>query len=395
MNVRLNALFSYGFRPFFLMAGLYGAFIIVPWILQLSGSGISSDFPWDMIIASPVEWHAHEMLFGYISAVIAGFFLTAVPSWTGARPVSGGSLMVLSGLWLLGRVVNWFSALLPGVLVASVDVIFFPVLVALVIRALVAGWSVRNFIFLPVMAGLCVANVLIHLEWLGVTESTAQIGQRLAIDLVILLITILGGRVIPAFTTNALRKKGDEKLPLQSVALTKLALLSVVAMTVADLVAPQSQLAGMLAATAALVNFIRMSSWRLHRILDQPIVWVLFMGFGFIILGLAVQSISILGGAIERNVADHLLMIGGAGGMTVAVMSRAALGHTGRVLHAPWPIIGTYVLIGISALIRASAPVFFMDHYIMLISVAGSLWALAFVLFSWVFWPILTTPRPR
>ncbi|MBT4891017.1 MAG: NnrS family protein, partial [Rhodospirillales bacterium] len=316
-------------------------------------------------------------------------------SWTGARPVSGGSLMVLSGLWLLGRVVNWFSALLPGVLVASVDVIFFPVLVALVIRALVAGWSVRNFIFLPVMAGLCVANVLIHLEWLGVTESTAQIGQRLAIDLVILLITILGGRVIPAFTTNALRKKGDEKLPLQSVALTKLALLSVVAMTVADLVAPQSQLAGMLAATAALVNFIRMSSWRLHRILDQPIVWVLFMGFGFIILGLAVQSISILGGAIERNVADHLLMIGGAGGMTVAVMSRAALGHTGRVLHAPWPIIGTYVLIGISALIRASAPVFFMDHYIMLISVAGSLWALAFVLFSWVFWPILTTPRPR
>jgi len=353
------------------------------------------DFPWSMIVASPVEWHAHEMLLGYISAVIAGFFLTAVPSWTGARPVSGRSLMVLSGLWLAGRLVNWFSALLPGVLVATVDVVFFPVLVALVIRALIAGWSVRNFIFLPVMAGLCIANILMHLEWLGITQATLQIGQRLAIDLVVLLITILGGRVIPAFTTNALRKKGEDKLPLQSVTLTKLALLSVVAMTVVDVVAPQSQLSGMLAATAAFVNFIRMSSWRMHRTFDQPIVWVLFMGYGFVVLGLAVQSIAIFGGSIERNVADHLLTIGGAGGMTVAVMSRAALGHTGRALHAPWPIIGTYVLIAASALLRASAPVFFAEHYIVLISIAGSMWALAFVLFGWVFWPILTTPRPR
>jgi uncharacterized protein involved in response to NO len=342
-----------------------------------------------------MDWHAHEMLFGYISAAIGGFFLTAVPNWTGARPVSGRALMMLSGLWLAGRVVNLFSATLPGVLVMVIDVAFYPVLVALVIKALIAGWSPRNFIFLPVMAGLFAANVLVHLDWLGVLEASQVIGQRLAIDLIVVLIVILGGRMAPSFATSALRKKGEEKLPQQSAILTKIALLSVVAMTIVDLAMPGSQLTGILAGLAAGVNLLRMASWRMHRTFDQPIVWILFVGFGFIVLGLAVQSVGILSGSFDRSVADHLLMIGGAGGMTLAIMSRASLGHTGRSLRAPGAIVASYILVSIAALLRSIAPVFFEENSAVLMSLAGGIWSLAFVLFCWIFWPILTTPRPR
>lgn len=393
MSDRFHVVFSYGFRPFFLMAGLYGAFVIVPWILQIVVGGSVGSFPWSYIVASPVEWHIHEMLFGYVAAAIAGFFLTAVPNWTGSRPVKGSTLMMLSGLWLAGRIVNWFSALLPGVLVTIIDVAFFPVLIALVIRALIKGWSMRNFVFLPVMIGMSIANLLMHLEWLGYSTSTFDIGKRLVINLVITLIIILGGRIIPAFTTNALRKKNEVDLPRQSEILTKLAILTAVTMILADLLMPESTLAGVLAALVGFVNLLRYLGWRMSKTFDSPILWVLFMGFGFLILGLFVQSYAILGGTIDRNVADHLLMIGGAGGMTIAVMSRAGLGHTGRAIHAPWQIVCAYVLIALSAILRATAPVFFGEYYLTLISTAGCLWSLAFVLFSWVFWPVLTSPR--
>ncbi len=395
MSARLEAFLSYGFRPFFLMAGLYAVIAMVPWIAQFTGISVVGPHT----NAALVDWHAHEMLFGYTAAAIAGFFLTAVPSWTDTKPVSGGALALLASLWLAGRIVNWGAAILPPMSVAIIDAAFFPLLMALVMRALITGWSKRNFIFLPLFAGFFAANVLFHLHRLGFDANLdvnfTTMSHRLALDLAIMLIIILGGRVTPAFTTNTLRNRGESILPHQSDNLTRAALISIIGFVISDLIAPTSILTGAFAATAAAVTFVRLAGWRAHRVLDTPILWVLFMGYGFVALGLAASALSILSDTIPRSAADHLLTIGGIGAMTLGIMTRAALGHTGRTPHASRPMITAFVLIGLATLIRTAAPLISSEHYTIAISLAGGMWLIAFVIFSLSFWPVLTRPRLR
>lgn len=390
MNERLNAFFSYGFRPFFLMGGLYAVIVIVPWIARFvlpEGQSLAG------LPAPTAAWHAHEMLFGYASAIIAGFFLTAVPSWTNRKPVSGKPLAVLAILWIMGRMVNWFPDQIPQVIAALIDCAFIPLLVALVIRALTAGWSKRNLIFLPVLAGLFVANLMAHLDWMGITDGTVTQGHQLALDLIISLIIILGGRVVPAFTTNYLRNHGETILPNQSDKMTQLAVLSAAAMVIANQVIPETALSGGIIALVAIINAIRLADWRGHRILGAPIVWILFLGYGFIVLGLAANAVNIFTEILPRNAADHLLTIGGIGCMTIGIMTRASLGHTGRTPHASPLMIASFVSLGVAALLRTLGPTVWPEYYPLIMAISGVLWISPFAVFSIIFWPILTRPR--
>ena len=387
MNMRLDAFLSYGFRPFFLMGGLYAVIAVVPWAARF----VSPDS--QALTLLPTEWHAHEMLFGYTSAIIAGFFLTAVPSWTNRKPVSGKPLMALAVLWALGRLVNWLPDHVPGLAIAIVDCAFIPLLVALVIRALIAGWSKRNLIFLPIFAGLFAANVMVHLDRLDIASGIASQGHRLALDLIVALIIILGGRVIPSFTTNFLRNHGETVLPLQSDLMTRLAVLSAVTMVIVNQASPDSVPGGIVVALVAIINAIRLAGWRGHRILNVPILWILFVGYGFVVLGLAANAMAVLGDWLPRAAADHLLTIGGIGCMTIGIMTRAALGHTGRKPHASPVMVGAFIALGIAAVLRTIGPIIWPDHYTVTMAAVGILWIGVFSIFSVSFWPVLTRPR--
>ncbi len=391
MKTRIDAFFSYGFRPFFLTGSFYAVIVVIPWIMRF----VTPDELGLAWLPTPTTaWHAHEMLFGFACAVIAGFFLTAVPNWTGRKPVSGPALAALFIVWILGRVVNWLPGDFSPFLFAAVDLAFIPFLVALVLRALIAGWSKRNLIFLPIFAGLFIANLMIHFERLALTADTADQGHRLALDLVIGLIIILGGRIVPSFTTNYLRNHGGGDLPKQSDRLTQLAVLSAAAIVIVNQAAPDSDLSGAVYALAALINLIRFLGWQGHRILNVPILWILFAGYGFVIAGLALSAVSVFVDALPRIAADHLMTIGGIGSMTLGIMTRASLGHTGRTPTASPAMLAAFLAVGAASLVRALGPVIAPDYYVVNMIVTGALWTGAYALFVLTFFTILTTPRP-
>ena len=235
-----------------------------------------------------------------------------------------------------------------------------------------------------------------HLERLGLADGVVPGAHHLAILLVVLLIVVLGGRVVPAFTTNALKRRGETRLPVSPPLLERAGILTMAALVLAELAAPDSAaLVGGLSALAALTNGLRLAGWQGHRTLGQPIVWVLHLGFALVVLGLAAKAWAAWDDGVAPATALHVLTVGGIGTMTVAIMSRASLGHTGRIIEAPGPIVAAYVLIPLAALVRLVGPVALPQFYNQTMLASALLWIAAFALFSWVFWPVLTRPRPR
>ena len=395
MRAFLQVLLSYGFRPFFLFAGAYAAIAAAAWlaVLHRLHTGAAPAFPHGSL--PPYLWHGHEMLFGYAGAAIAGFFLTAVPSWTGREPVRGLPLGALALVWLLGRIAMWSAAVLPLPLVAVLDLAFMPFLAVLVVRALSGGWSRRNAIFLPVFAALFAGNVLFHLDAAGIVPGLASRGLLLALDAVLFLIAVIGGRVVPAFTTNALRRAGEQRLPVSRPPVEAAALLSVAALAVADLLAPDGTTAGAIAAAAAVIHAVRLSGWRGHRTLGEPILWIIHLGYAWLVAGFALKALALLGGFLPATAAQHAFAIGAVGSMTLGVMSRAALGHTGRELRAGPPTVAAYLLVSAAALARIAGPALLPAHEPEALAAAAILWIAAFGLFTAVYFPILTRPRKR
>jgi uncharacterized protein involved in response to NO len=377
---------EFGFRPFFLGAGIQAVMAMGGWVMWIYLLRAKS-MPDSLTIAVPVHvWHAHEMIFGYGLAVAAGFFLTAVPNWTGRQPVRGTMLGILFALWLAARLASWFSFLLPPIAVALPELAFIAMLMALVGHALLTGWSRRNFLLLPILAAMFVAAVLYHLKF----PYSAHI---LGLDTLLVLITVIGGRVVPAFTTNALRRDGVEPLPRASGKRDVAAILSIVALTIADLALPGATTTGALAIVAGLLVAFRMIGWRTPKVLDSPIVWILHLGYGWLAFGLALKGIAIITGALPEITAIHALTIGAIGSMTLGVMSRAALGHTGRDLKVTAGITTAYLLISLAAIIRiisAALPAGLHDEAML---VSGAVWIAAFLIFAVTYWPILTRPR--
>lgn len=376
-------LLSAGYRVFFMLAGVFAVLAVLVWeVWQASNGGF--DLP---IAQSPYLWHAHEMIFGYGAVAIAGFLLTAAPNWTKSGPEPWTFFAATSGLWLAGRVVMFWSGSLPVTVVAAVDLLFLPILAARLFQTLLKRPKPQQMILMVAIMILWSGNLLVHLEWMGVTQDTADQGLRGGLLALCGLIMILGGRVTPAFTTNAMRRTGrEDHLPKNPASLAVVAIASALAVPVGLLVGAPLWFIGITGFVAGIAGLARVALWRGIWTRDKPILWVLHLSYavnalGFALLGLANFNLA------SEVAALHVLGIGGVGGMTLAVMSRAALGHSGRALIAPKPVVIAYILVPLAALARLIAALI-PQAYMAGILTSGLLWVFAFGLFTVALWPI-------
>jgi len=385
--------YSYAFRPFFLFAFVYAFVAMSAWLTWIGLHAVGAEVLEMSISLPPYRWHAHEMLFGYAIAAITGFFLTAVPNWTDTKPVQGLTLVALTIAWVAGRLAIWFSAYLPDLLVAGLDLLLIPMLLGLVLKALKSRWSKRNLIFVPILLALFAANLLVHLEQMGITEDTMASGHTLALNTILILIVIIGGRVIPAFTTNALRRQGEENLPQTHPTVSVAAVASMVLIALGDLMALDDSLRGGLAIFAVAANVLRVTKWQTLKTLGEPIVWIIHLGYAWLIVGLSLKAFALFSPALTEITAMHALTVGTVGSMTIGIMTRAALGHTGRQIHASPVMVAAYVMMSLAALIRIVGPALVPEFYNETMLISGLLWIALFFGLSWVFWPVLTQPR--
>ena len=387
-RLRRFALFEAGFRVFFLLAPLYAACALAEWVLVYLGVIGAPG------AASPTLWHAHEMLFGFAAAGVAGFFLTAVPNWTGAPYVRGLLLMTLAGIWLLGRIAMHAGVAVPPGVAAAIDLAFLPTLAAFVAPPLLRNGIGRNAFLLVVLLALWGADLAMQAELagpsLGFDAASGSRGARVAIDILALLITVIGGRIVPAFTTTSLKLRGERKLPTSSAVLNRLAIGSMALLLVAEVIFGNSAITGAIALVAALVQAARLSQWRGLATVRVPILLVLHVGYAWLVIGLALKGASAFVDALPESAALHALTVGAVGTMMMAVMSRAVLGHTGRKLVTHPVMVAAYSLISLAALLRIFAGVL---PAAAVMAASGIAWSLASVLFLVVYAPILMRPR--
>lgn len=379
-------LFSYGFRPFFLLAGLSAAALVPVWVCVATGAfGLGGSVP-------PSGWHAHEMLYGFAAAAIAGFLLTAIPSWTGSAAVKGRPLMALVALYLAGRVAS-LPALADSVPAALIDLAFLPALGALVAGPLIKAGKLRNTAFLALLALLTLANALFRLEWLGVTLATAELGEALAIGIILQMVVVVAGRIVPSFTQNALRMQDPTLAIIPLPHLDRTALVLTALLIPADLLLPGSAATGVLALAASVAHGVRLSRWKGLRTLSQPVLWILHAAYAWIPVALALKGLEYAAGLPLGGAWLHALTAGGFTTMILAVMSRAALGHTGRMIVVSKATVAAYALVLLAATARTLLPMLPDGAWTPLLHSAGALWTLGFALFLWVYAPILTGPR--
>lgn len=380
-------LLGYGFRPFFLLAGLSAPALVLVWLAVLAGGG------WPDTAVSALSWHGHEMLFGFVAAAVAGFLLTAVPSWTGSPALRGAPLGALVALWLAGRaaLAPWTGA--PPALAAALDLAFLPALGVALAVPLVRAGKIANTAFLALLGLLTAANLLFHLEWLGLLADGARLGQGLAVGVVLMMVTAIGGRILPAFTRNALRARGVTTDVTTRSRVERLTLLSTAAMIPVDLILPGGVAAGAVALVAAAAHTRRMMGWQTRHTLGQPILWVLHAGYAWVPLALALKAAHGLAGLVDATAWLHALTAGGFATMILAVMSRAALGHTGRPLMVSRVTVASYALLLLAAALRTLAPELPGAAYTPALHAAGLAWVASFAAFLWVYAPVLTRPR--
>lgn len=390
----LHRIFSDGFRVFFLTALVYAIAAIGVWegFLAAQVLGLSPTLP---PAPAPHLWHAHEMVFGYAGAALAGFLMTAVPNWTGARAAPARFLTLVFALWLAGRLAIWFSASLPPLLVAIADLSFLPVLATKVALQLKARPKPQNLVFLVALGLLVLANLFCHLDWMGVLPAGAEAGLRAGLITLVAMILILGGRVTPGFTRNAMLAEGrQERLPRDFEALALLAAAPALALAPAILLDLPEPVRAPLAALAGAAALARLFMWRGGWTARRPILWTLHLSYG--LAGLGLIALAAAGaGWVPELLALHLLGMGAVGGMTLSVLSRAVLGHTGRALVAPRALVAAYAALPLATLARAGAAWDPRLHGAGNL-LAGALWLLAFMLALGALWPACRDPRlPR
>lgn len=381
-----SVFFAAGFRPFFLVAALQAALTLPLWLAVYAG-GVDLNLPF-----SPLLWHGHEMVFGFAGAAIGGFLLTAVPNWTNCRALGGWPLMVLFAVWLAGRAAFTLAGYLPAAVVMMADLSYVPLLAFLVGRPLVAIGKARNMIFLPILTLFLAANLGVHLD-IFFAIGDGQKAILAGLGLVLLMIAIVGGRIVPSFTQNWLRMQGQtvELKPIAWMEKGGAPLVLVVAMGL-HLALGQSLVAGGALLIAAAIHGLRLWRWLGWRTIAAPILSVLHLGYGWMVVGLGLLGLSSLVSWLPASAALHALTAGAVGTMIMAVMSRAALGHSGRPLVLAPAVVVAYALLSLGTVLRVVAPLV-SDAQMGLTHAGGSLWALAWVLFAWVYFPILTKAR--
>ena len=377
------AIFSYGFRPFFLAAGLWAIIGILLWIPQYMGK---MSMPTHL---SPLDWHVHEMLYGYVAATVAGFLLTAIPNWTGRLPVNGWPLAGLAALWLAGRLALLTSAQLGGVVAAVIDTAFLGTIALVAGREIVAGKNWRNLRVLVILGVLVLGNIVFHAEVL--MTGMAAYGTRIAIAAVILMISLIGGRIVPSFTNNWLSRNNPGRLPVSFSQFDMVTLAMSASALVTWIVAPMYWLSGVLLIVAGCLQAIRLARWAGDRTVADRLVLVLHVGYAFVPLGFLMNGLSAFVAQVPATAGIHAWTAGAIGLMTVAVMTRATLGHTGQVLQAGRATQAIYALLFAAALIRIAAA--FLGS-VGLLEFAGLAWTAAFILFVMLYGPLLVMRRP-
>ncbi len=382
-DFRGPALLSYGFRPFFLLGAVFAGLAILAWLPIFGGElALSTAF-------GPIDWHVHEMLYGYVPAVVTGFLLTAIPNWTGRLPIQGMPLLTLVAVWLAGRVAVTFSAEIGWLTAAIIDVGFLILVIAAAAREIVAGENWRNLRVIVLVTLLLAGNVAFHLE--AHFNGSAEYGARIGITAVVLLLVVIGGRIIPSFTRNWLARENPGRLPVPFGRFDVMViLLSAVTLALWTALPSGKITAAALAVTGAL-HIVRLARWAGDRTLRDRLVLILHVGYAFVPLGFLLAGAA----AIDLAPADtgiHAWMVGAAGTMTLAVMTRASLGHTGNALVASAATQAIYAAVVIAALARICASLQpGWSELLLQVSVAG--WVVAYFGFAAVYWPLLVRAR--
>jgi uncharacterized protein involved in response to NO len=377
------ALLSYGFRPFFLLGSIWAGLEVLAWLPVFYGElELATAF-------SPRDWHVHEMLFGYVPAIIAGFLLTAIPNWTGRLPLQGRPLLVLVSAWLAGRLAVTLSAEIGWIAAAAVDAAFLLLMAAAVACEILAGKNWRNLKIVAILGLLAATNIAFHLE--AQLTGLAEVTTRLGIGIVIVLIMVIGGRIVPSFTRNWLMRRPSGRLPAPfgkfDVACMVLSGASLALWVALPVGAPT----GAALTLAALLNAVRLARWAGDRTFADRLVLVLHVGFAFVPMGFLLSALSALE-IVPPSAGLHAWAAGAIGVMTLAVMSRASLGHTGRPLRATPGLQAVYAVAGLAALTRIWA-VLQPEWSGTLLHVAAFAWAAAFLGFAALYAPLLCLPK--
>jgi uncharacterized protein involved in response to NO len=377
--------FSGGFRPFFLFASLFAIFAVTLWLLELLGNDAINTR------LAPVEWHKHEMLFGYTSAVIAGFLFTAVPNWTGRLPVVGYRLMAIFALWLAGRVAMLLGESVPYTVTATIEAAFLPVLGLVIAREIVSGQNWRNVKVLVPVLGLGLTNIWFHID--VATGGTGAAPVRMGFTAILILLMLIGGRIIPSFTRNWLARQEPGKLPVPfnrfDVGVTAGSALALLLWVFLE-----QPFLGPLFAILGILHIARLRRWAGLRTLSNPLLLVLHVFYAFIPTGFLTLAVGMWFDLPQVNVAAlHVFGIGAVGGMTIAVMVRASLGHTGRTLASSGVLNLAMAMVGISMALRVTGAIW--PEYDWAITGSALAWIVAFGLFAFKIGPWLLVPRAK
>lgn len=375
-------LFALGFRAFFALAGLFALILIALWASIYDGVLVTDNYYPNRY------WHAHEMLLGYSTAVIAGFLLTAVKNWTGIQTLQGSKLLGLCLLWVYGRIVPFYSELIPDSLIALIDFSFIPALAYFVVKPIVKAGNLKNLFFIGLLLLMAFGNACIHAEILGFYENSAELGLDLVVAIVVMLILIVAGRVFPFFTERGLKGVMAIRNPvLDAVSIASGGLVFILLILNVN-----GMLLTVAGAVAVLSNILRVAGWYEPRVWYVPLLWVLYLGYGWIIMGFVLVTLASLA-IIPLSVATHAFTVGGIGVLTLGMMARVSLGHTGRAMKASNTIAIAFALINVAALFRVLMPALLPDWYVSFLVVSTYCWLAAFSLFLFVYTPILSSVR--
>lgn len=372
------ALWALGFRPFYLLASSFAALSIALWALQFSG------LLGHAYLQGPL-WHAHEMLFGFTLAVLVGFLFTAGRNWSGQDTPTGKPLAALALLWLAGRVL----VLTPWGWAAAVVNTAFPLLAALALGvAFYKGRNRRNYFFVVLLLLLGLAETIVHLGALGVLRLPAWVGIGLALDVMLFVLAVMAGRVVPMFTNNGVPGAQAARHPL----VEKLALSLVLALLLADMLQATGMALALLALSAAVAHLLRWLLWRPWKTLRNPLVWVLHLAYAWIPVHLLLRALAALDW-VAQSAATHALTAGAIGCMVMGMVTRTALGHTGRPLRAGTTEVACYTLVALAALVRVGLPLLAPAWLVSAVLLSSLLWSAGFAWYTLRYWPILSRAR--
>lgn len=375
-----NPIWSIGFRPFFLFGTLTAVFLLAIWLFFQGGLIIGLPY------YDPITWHGHEMVFGFTSAIITGFLLTSSANWSGKEGIKGTKLKILFFLWLTARILPFFNVL--NYFTAIVDLSFLPLAVYFLFPYIGTEKQRKNQGFLVFLTLMFIGNLMVHLNMLNVVEGIARKGLLLGIDSIILIISLISGRIFPFFTRNAVKNaKVKNYKPIEFFAI-----FSAGVFLIGELISEGSVFVGVIALIAAFFHSIRWLCWNPWQTRKLPILWILYLGYFWIIAGFILKGLDPFIGFLP-GIAIHTWTVGGISMLIFGMISRVSLGHTGRIIKAGRLIVTAYLLLNLSVIIRVGIPIFLPEWYLKAIFYSGFVWIISYILFLAQYWQILTGPR--